>query len=100
MTAAVLAKREVQKSHAELAEEKLRADALVQRQYELIECLGWVSDVSQSSAGDRRASSLIDKVRRQMVADHRGGPSSSLPVERDKVQIKGLLGHGMVCRTK
>ena len=93
VTAAVLAKREVQKAHADLAEEKIRAEALVHRQFELIECLGWVSELGRSSAGDQRASTLIDKVRRQMVADHGG---ASLSMDSEKIEITEMLGHGSV----
>ena len=88
VTSAVLAKREVLEAHAKLEQEKIRSQALIRRQYELIECLGWVSDVG-SSAGTQKASELIAGVRRQI--------SESLLIDDDgKVELGSLLGTGSV----
>ena len=91
VTSAVLAKREVQQANAKLAEEKLRADALLYRQHELIECIGWVSDVGRSAAGNQRARELIDSVRKQIVST--GGSEGGIELGR-------LLGQGTVRTAK
>lgn len=88
VTSAVLAKREVQVAYAKLEKEKIRSQALIRRQYELIECLGWVSEVG-SSAGTQKASELIASVRRQI--------SESLSTDDDgKIELNSLLGEGSV----
>ena len=90
VTAAVLAKREVQEAHAKLAEERVRTEALLHRQYELIECIGWVSDVGRAAAGDQKATELIDSVRKQIAA---GGP---LCDGSGDIELICVLGQGSV----
>ena len=93
VTSTVLAEREVQRAHAKLAEEKVRTEALLHRQHELIECLGWVSEVGRSAAGNKKAAELIDSVRKQIVA---GGYSSGSSIGADQIELVGFLGEGSV----
>ena len=91
VTAAVLAKREVELAHARLAEEKVRTEALLHRQYELIECIGWVSDLGRSASGNQKAVELIDSVRKQIAA---GGSISGR--DGEQIELISLLGQGSV----
>ncbi|GAX74514.1 hypothetical protein CEUSTIGMA_g1963.t1 [Chlamydomonas eustigma] len=61
---------EVQRAHARLMQEKERAEAVLQHQYELIDCLSWVSEVGiMSAAGDRSATQLINCVQKQVIGN-------------------------------
>ncbi len=94
MTAAVLSQRAVEEAHARLSEEKLRGDALVKRQMELIQCLGWVSDVARSAETDSQSAELIDSVRRQLATL---GESESSPMSSrggSTIELKVLIGQG------
>ena len=65
----------------------------VHLQYELIECIGWVSDVQRSAAGNPRAAELIDSVRKQ-IATSAGGSMSNAGGEQ--IELLNLLGEGSV----
>ncbi|GAX83025.1 hypothetical protein CEUSTIGMA_g10452.t1 [Chlamydomonas eustigma] len=90
VTETVLAKRQLQQAHDQLAEEKARMDVLLQRQHELIECLGKVNSVLPGGAvsSGRRGSSavLVDNVRARMTEGADGS--------RDKIELQRLLGQG------
>ncbi|GAX80144.1 hypothetical protein CEUSTIGMA_g7582.t1 [Chlamydomonas eustigma] len=95
VTPTVLAQRQLQQAHAELAEEKVRTEALMCRQRELIECIGWVSQVGRSAAGDARSAELIDRVWQQMIQD--GGRDHSVSCgapELDDIELMELMGEG------
>ncbi|GAX83029.1 hypothetical protein CEUSTIGMA_g10456.t1 [Chlamydomonas eustigma] len=104
VTETVLAKRQLQQAHDQLAEEKARMDVLLQRQHELIECLGKVNSVvvgkghhhhlAGSQAGPRMSNSqsapsttsLLDGVRTHMTMEGAG--------PKDKIELQKLLGQG------
>ena len=101
MTETVVAQRELQKAHEKLESEKIKMDVLLHRQKELIECLGWVSEVGASAGGSRTAM-LIDSVRKQLsrttVLNENGPGSSSGSVDASSmgevIQMQELLGQG------
>ncbi|GAX80143.1 hypothetical protein CEUSTIGMA_g7581.t1 [Chlamydomonas eustigma] len=105
ITAAVVAQRQLQQAHSELAGEKIRTEALLSRQYDLIECIGWVSEVGRSVAGDARSAELIDRVWRQMIGERRMVTKSDFlathektgeggPATRHDVELMELMGEG------
>jgi hypothetical protein len=98
-----MAKKEVQRANSLLVMEKQRSEAVVQRQYELIECIGWLSEVGQSAAGDKRVSDLIDLVKKQLVeessASSHGGDADgagSVP-GKEGIRLMEMIGLGTVC---
>jgi hypothetical protein len=87
----------LQAAHDELAEEKDRMDALLQRQHELIECLGKVGGVDASvrdtalrvsRAPSVATAALMDGVRQHMK------DGAEKPYET--IQILEILGQGSV----
>ncbi|GAX77878.1 hypothetical protein CEUSTIGMA_g5320.t1 [Chlamydomonas eustigma] len=95
VTEAVQAKRQLQAAHDELAEEKGRMDALLQRQHELIECLGKVGGVDAGVRDTARrvsrvpsvaTAALMDGVRQHMKED------AEKPYEN--IEIMEMLGQG------
>ncbi len=85
MTETVLAKREAQR-------ERERTEALLQRQYELIDCLGWVSDVGRSAKDDSKALKLIESVSRQIIFS---GKSAEGDVSQ-RIELLEFIGQGSV----
>jgi beta-phosphoglucomutase-like phosphatase (HAD superfamily) len=108
VTETVIAKRQLQQAHDQLAEEKARMDVLLQRQHELIECLGKVNSVvavkghhhhlaAAVASGSPRLSntqsvpsitSLLDGVRTHVTAESVG--------LKDNIELQKLLGQGSV----
>ncbi|GAX73536.1 hypothetical protein CEUSTIGMA_g987.t1 [Chlamydomonas eustigma] len=87
ITETVSAKQQLQKAHAILAEEKKRMDALVKRQYDLIACLGMVTDVGTSPGNNSAAAELIAGVQRQLAG--------SLSMEDDGgLEVMEMIGEG------
>ncbi|GAX77879.1 hypothetical protein CEUSTIGMA_g5321.t1 [Chlamydomonas eustigma] len=100
VTETVLAKHELQIAHDQLAEERDRMDTLLQRQHDLIECLGKIGGVDGTLGGtgsskvgslnqrpmSLAASALMDSVR-QHVREGADKP-------QDGIQIQELLGEG------
>ena len=72
---------------------QVRTDALLHRQYELIECIGWVSEVGRSVADDARAAELINTVRKQIVD---GSSSVAEGAGGDDIELLELIGEGSV----
>ncbi|GAX78317.1 hypothetical protein CEUSTIGMA_g5759.t1 [Chlamydomonas eustigma] len=99
VTAAVLAQKQVQRANGLLVMEKQRSLAVVQRQYELIECIGWLSEVGLSAAGDRRVSDLIDTVRKQLLEEStssQGGDAegAGLGPGGEGIRLMEMIGSG------
>jgi hypothetical protein len=96
----VIAERNRQRAHAELAVEKLRMDALLQRQCELIACLGKIGSAGKGSASDcHTMTAARHSTRAQMLQNVRlhvaeGEEKNS----RDNIQLHELLGQGTVSR--
>ena len=86
---------------------QVRTEALFHRQHELIECIGWLSEVGRSAgaAGDSRASALIEGVWKQIVSGSglatassgssagEASASGGLP-DQEALEILGPLGEG------
>ena len=83
---------------------KVRTEALLHRQHELIECIGWLSEVGRSAAGDSRATALIEGVWKQIVSGSGLASSGSdnsasvtigiSPSDQDTIEILEPLGEG------
>lgn len=99
ISATVAAQREVQAANARLAEEKLRTDALVQRQYNLITCLGRVSDIQRAhSSPNASTHELINAVRRKLTssAAAKGAGAGGGAADEDDIELLEVLGVGSV----
>lgn len=92
VTAEVLAQRELQKAHKALEADRRRLDLLLERQYELIECVSRVDDISNNPANSQAAHELVQGVMRQLART----PSGNCAQESDGIKILHLLGEGSV----
>lgn len=94
VTDRVLAERQLQQAHAELAEDKARLAVLTNRQYDLIACLGKVNELGKSVAGSPSAVSMLHNMRRQLLESSDTLVSSSTAEE--SIQKLEVLGAGSV----
>jgi type IV secretory pathway VirB4 component len=88
----VVAQRRVQEANAELAEERNRMHALLQRQYELIEIMQ--STASNNSECDPQTQSLFKEkiqVLRDILSEARGSDR-----EVEEIRMGKILGEGNV----
>ncbi|GAX74261.1 hypothetical protein CEUSTIGMA_g1710.t1 [Chlamydomonas eustigma] len=96
VTEVVVSERNRQRAHDELAAEKLRMDVLLQRQRELIACLGKIGSASEGSASDGHiVAAARHSTRAQMMQNVRlhvseGEEESS----GGNIQLLELLGQG------
>jgi hypothetical protein len=91
ITEMVLAESQLRAVNEQLAVEKERMNALIQRQVELIACLGKVSGVEGHTSGSQRLSDLLDNVRQHLMTD--GGGTLYEPIE-----VSELIGKGSVSK--
>ena len=107
MTAEVAAQEQARQAYALLEDEKGRTDALLLRQNDLIECLGWVGDVGRAATlGSPRSAKLFDSFRQQLTAGggKLGGDDVGLGMEgepagaqaNDTITVLQLIGEGSV----
>jgi hypothetical protein len=75
-----------------LAAEKARIDSLLERQSELIACLGKVTEIGKQSS-NAAAAALIDSVRRKIAEL---GSEEHLSTGQDIIEIMELIGEGSV----
>ena len=90
VTDTVLAQKAVWKANEELADEKVRMDALLRRQYELIEVLKNMPMDDGPGRGDM--SDVKDKVR--MLHDALAEAGAVSPAEADDIKLLNVLGQG------
>ncbi len=81
----------MQSAHALLEEEKVRSDALLKRQHELIACLGWVSELGRSTAKTATEATLLLSVQQQLMTMGTGQAAGG-----EQIELLELLGSGSV----
>ena len=107
VTAEVMAQEQVRQAYALLEDEKGRTDALLLRQHDLIECLGWVGEMGRTTLGSARSAELFDSFRQQLTIDNRDGKMGGEHgvqgkqgrqdvQEKDQVEMLQLIGEGSV----
>ena len=74
---------------------------MLNRQHELIECIGWLSEVGRSAAGDSRATALIEGVWKQIVSgsgltsgDFSASSAAYTTPDQDPIELLEPLGEG------
>ena len=69
-------------------------DALVRRQYNLISCLGLLTDVGTSAENSAVSSEMILGVRQRLAKEGLTGSGTSTSPMGGGIEIKELLGQG------
>ena len=89
VTDTVLAQKAVLKANEELADEKVRMDALLRRQYELIEVL---QAMPMSNSRGKADNEVADKIKMLHQELQEAGAVS--PAEADDIKLLSILGRG------
>ncbi len=104
VTPTVTAEKQLQQAHEQLALEKIRTDALLKRQHELIDVLGKVSNAGKDMASDSAAGRMLEAVKRSMIHEGRlgslgrggAGVGADGKEVRELIEMLELIGEGSV----
>ena len=93
----VVAKQEAQAAWSQLQEEKLRTDALLQRQHELIACLSLVAEAERAAGGNSASVDMLQEVGRcvaEAKSDATGRVGGAGGGATAHIELLELLGEG------